>query len=397
MADIVPITSDTLGQPLPFRENRFRRIFLLIFVLAITVVFLGMIRSFLMTILLAAIFAGLAYPLFSHLVGLLGGRRPLAALATLLIGLVALAAPIGLVAYMVTAEAIRLSENVRPWISQIAAQPSSLAPLLERLPFAEHILPYREQLLLKAGEWASSVGGFIVASLSNTTVGTVQAVFNLFILAYTAFFLLLDGPALLHTVRRFLPLREGERDLLLGKFLSVTRATLKGTLVIGIIQGTLSGLAFWALGVDHAMFWGAIMVVLSVIPLLGGAIVWVPTAIVLALTGHWVKALVLAAFCALIVGSVDNVLRPRLVGRDTQMHDLMILFSTLGGILVFGAIGFIIGPIIAALFQTSWELFGLAYQDLLPPAERTPVAIVAEGGEATTVLIDDTDHDIHVP
>ena len=395
----MPITSDTLGQPLPFRENRFRRIFLLVFVLAITVVFLGMIRSFLMTILLAAIFAGLAHPLYSRLVLAFGGRRPLAALVTLLVGLVALAAPLGLVAYMVTAAAIRLSENVRPWIQQFAMQPTSVAPLLELLPFSEYLEPYREQLLMKAGEWAANIGGFIVASLSTTTVGTVQAVFNLFILAYTAFFLLLDGPQLLHTVRRFLPLREGERDLLLGKFLSVTRATLKGTLVIGIIQGTLSGLAFWALGIEHAVFWGAIMVVLSVIPLLGGALVWVPTAIVLALTGHWVKAILLVAFCALIVGSVDNVLRPRLVGRDTQMHDLMILFSTLGGILVFGAIGFIIGPIIAALFQSSWELFGLAYQDLLPPAEP-PVQEPAPdpSGEHAVLAVDhEPPHDIHLP
>ena len=378
------MTSDTLGQPLPFRENRFRRIFLLIFVLAITAAFLWLIRSFLMTILLAAIFAGIGHPLFRRLTVLMGGRRPLAALSTLVVGLLAVAAPLGLVVYMVTAEAIRISANVRPWITQVARQPTSLAPLLERLPFAEQIAPYREQLFEKAGEWASSAGGFIVASLSTTTVGTVQAVFNLFILIYTVFFLLLDGPALLHTVRRFLPLREGERDLLLDKFVSVTRATIKGTLVIGVIQGTLGGLAFWALGIEHAIFWGAIMVVLSVIPLLGGAIVWVPAAIVLALTGHWMKAIVLAAFCALVVGSVDNVLRPRLVGRDTQMHDLMILFSTLGGIIVFGAIGFIIGPIIAALFQAAWELFGIAYQDLLPraqePVTEPPVVIVTTGG-----------------
>ncbi|HTV02161.1 MAG TPA: AI-2E family transporter [Luteitalea sp.] len=380
------IASDTLGQPLPFRENRFRRIFLLVFVLGITVVFLWLINSFLLTILLAAIFAGVLHPLFRRLVVAFKGRQPLAAFVTLLIGLLAVAAPVGGVVYMVTAEAIRLSANVRPWISQVARQPTSLAPLLERLPFAEHIAPYREQLFEKAGEWASSAGGFIVASLSTTTLGTVQAVFNFFILAYTVFFLLLDGPALLHTVRRFLPLREGERDLLLDKFVSVTRATLKGTLVIGIIQGTMAGLAFWVLRIDHAIFWGAIMTVLSVIPMLGGAVVWVPTAIVLALTGHWVKAVILAAFCGLIVGSVDNVLRPRLVGRDTQMHDLMILFSTLGGIIAFGALGFIIGPIIAALFQTAWELFGNAYRDLLPPAQKVVIEpLVTEGAPAVTL------------
>ena len=257
--------------------------------------------------------------------------------------------------------------------------------MLDRLPFAEQLLPYREELLAKLGEWGSSLGGAIVGALSNTTIGTLQAVFQTFILVYTMFFLLLDGPQILQAMRRFLPLREGERDLLLDKFVSVTRATLKGTLVIGAVQGTLAGVAFWVAGVEHAVFWGAIMVVLSVVPMLGGALVWVPTCIVLALTGHWVKAVALAAFCGLVVGSIDNVLRPRLVGRDTEMHDLMILFSTLGGIIVFGPIGFIIGPIIAALFQTSWELFGLAFADNLP------ALATARGGRARRSRVAPTD------
>lgn len=387
----VPIASDVLGQPLPLRENRFRRGFLLIFVLGITVVFLGMIRSFLLTILLAAIFSGLAYPLFLRLVQVVRGHRPLAAAATLLVGVVAVAAPLGLVAWMVTTEAIRLSASVRPWIERVSSQPGVIAPAIERLPYGAYLVPYREQILQKAGEWAAGVGGFMVSSLSDKTLGTVNALFNFFILLYTVFFLLLDGPHLLQAMRRFLPLREGERDLLLDKFVSVTRATLKGTLVIGLAQGTMAGIAFWVAGIAHASFWGAVMVVLSVIPMLGGAIVWVPACLYLWLSGEWGRAALLAAFCAFVVGSVDNVLRPRLVGRDTEMHDLMILFSTLGGIFVFGALGFIIGPIIAALFQTSWELFGLAFADTLPSARAEVPAQAPVTVDVDVVVLDRDD------
>jgi predicted PurR-regulated permease PerM len=153
---------------------------------------------------------------------------------------------------------------------------------------------------------------------------------------------------------------------MLDKFTSVARATLKGTLVIGVLQGGLAGLAFSVVGISSAVFWGTIMAVLSIIPSVGSALVWGPAAIILIASGHLAKGIGLAIFCAVVVGSLDNLLRPILVGKDTQMHELMILFGTLGGIMMFGVVGMVIGPIVAALFVTIWEIYGVAFEDILP-------------------------------
>ena len=226
------------------------------------------------------------------------------------------------------------------------------------------IEPYREQILARAAEPVSSAGGFVFNALSATTRGTVLFIFHFVVMLYTMFFFLTDGPKLVHTMRAYLPLSDADKDRMLDKFVSVTRATLKGTILIGLAQGVLGGIAFWAVGIEAAIFWGTVMTVLSIIPGIGGALVWVPAAIILIATGAVWQGIVLALFCGLVVGSVDNLLRPILVGRDTQMHELLIFFSTLGGLLAFGAMGFILGPILAALFLTVWEMFGVAFRGI---------------------------------
>jgi predicted PurR-regulated permease PerM len=240
------------------------------------------------------------------------------------------------------------------------------------------VAPYREQILTRAGDIIDTLGTFLVGSLSDATRGTVTFVFHAVLFLYTMFFLLMDGPAMLRAILAHLPLRDTEKEQMKDRFLAMTRATIKGTIIIGIIQGMLSGLAFWAVGIPDAIFWGVVMVVLSILPVVGGALVWVPACIILAVTGEFLKALLLAGFCSLVVGSVDNILRPRLVGRDTKMHDLVILFSTLGGIITFGPIGFIVGPILAGLFVTSWEIFAVSYRTELHEAPRI-IAATANG------------------
>jgi len=148
---------------------------------------------------------------------------------------------------------------------------------------------------------------------------------------------------------------------LLERFTSVTRATVKGTLVVGVIQGALGGLGFLFVGLSGAAFWGTVMAVLSMIPAVGAALVWVPAVIYLLTVGEIVKGVILLVWSAIVVSSSDNILRPRLVGRDAKMPDLMILVSTLGGLTMFGATGIILGPILAALFLTLWDLYGEAF------------------------------------
>jgi predicted PurR-regulated permease PerM len=192
---------------------------------------------------------------------------------------------------------------------------------------------------------------------------------QLFIMLYALFFFLVDGAQIMERIRYYLPLRDEDEDELIGRFVSVTRATLKGSLMIGGIQGLLTGLAFWAAGIQGAAFWGTVVVVLSVIPGVGAPLVWVPAAIWLFASGQTAGGIGLTLWCAVVVGSIDNVLRPRLVGNDAKMSDLMILLSTLGGIALFGAVGFVLGPIVAAVFVTIWEVYGRAFADVLPSAD----------------------------
>jgi len=241
---------------------------------------------------------------------------------------------------------------------------------MQRVPYVEQIEPYRAQILARGAELVGRLGTFLATALSAATRGTVLFFFHFFILLYAMFFFLMDGPRMLASVMSYLPLGDEDKQRMLEKFTSVTRATLKGTVLIGILQGTLAGLAFWVVGIEGTIFWTTLMIVLSIVPAVGPALVWVPAAILLLVQGAVWAGIGLALFCGVVVGGVDNILRPRLVGHDTRMHDLLILFSTLGGLLLFGISGFIVGPILAALFVTIWEMFGVAFRDALQEQQR---------------------------
>jgi predicted PurR-regulated permease PerM len=339
---------------------------LLLLALFISALFLSMIRSFLMAIFLAGIFSALATPLYKRFERWYGGRRALASLSSMLIIVLVVILPLGALMGIVTAQAIKVGQNVTPWVQERIANPGELHNLLSSLPFYEHIVPYSDTIWRKVGELIGTVSEFLISSLSTVTRGAVNILFMTFALLYTMFFFLMDGDKLLNKILLYLPLQDQDEQRMLRKFTSVTRATLKGTAVIGILQGGLAGAAFAVVGFQSAVFWGTIMAVLSIIPGIGTALVWGPAVVILLVGGNYLKAAGLGLFCALVVGSLDNLLRPILVGKDTQMHELMIFFGTLGGIIMFGVMGIFIGPIVAALFVTVWDIYGVAFKNYLP-------------------------------
>ncbi|MBN1832792.1 MAG: AI-2E family transporter [Deltaproteobacteria bacterium] len=339
---------------------------LLVVVLLISALFLTMIRQFLIAIFLAGIFSALSFPMYRRFENWFSGRRVPASAVTIVVLVCVILVPLAGLLGIVANQAVKVATVAKPWIEHQISEPGTLSHSLQSLPFYDTIEPYQKQILSKAGELAGSTGKFIMEKLTSATMGTFNIIIDILIMLYCMFFFLTEGDGILKKILYYLPLEDHDERRILDKFTSITRATIKGTLVIGVLQGGLAGLAFAVLGIHSAVFWGTVMAVLSVIPSVGSALVWFPAVIYLAATGHIVMGIGLFVFCAFVVGSLDNLLRPKLVGKDTQMHELMILFGTLGGIFMFGIVGIIIGPIVAGLFVTIWEIYGIAFQDVLP-------------------------------
>lgn len=335
-------------------------------VVLISAIFLSMIQGFLMAIFMAALFSSMASPAHRWLSGKIGGRQNIASILVVIGIVLVVLIPLTILIGVVVGQAINVGQSVTPWVQEFINEPSAVGRFLEKIPYYELLLPYRDVLVQKAGELVGTVSSFLIESLQSVAGMTVNALFGAIIMLYVMFYFLTMGDVLLERILYFLPLEDEDEQLLLQRFTSVTRATIKGTIIIGIMQGTICGLAFAIAGIEGAVFWGSVMAVTSIIPAFGTAIVWGPAVIILALLGDFTGVIILVILCGAVAGNLDNLVRPRLVGKDTEMHDLFVLFGTLGGITMFGLLGIIIGPIIAALFITIWGIYGKVFHEYLP-------------------------------
>ena len=350
----------------------FRTVFVLLLVLGVSLLFLAVTWPFLKPLLLGAMLAGLSHPLYQWVTRLLRGRRSLAAVLTLLILFLVVAGPVSAFIGVVVKQALGVSNQALPWVQEHLGSASAFNThdwLVHRFPKLADYVPEQEKIAAGVARLAQATGSFLVGGATQLTAGTASFLLNLFVMLYAMFFFLRDGGMIIERIFYYTPLDHEDEMRVLERLTSVTRATIKGTLVIGMIQGTLAGIGFWGAGIDGAAFWGTIMAVLSVVPGIGAALIWVPAVIYLFISGQSWSALLLFTWCAAVVGTIDNVLRTRLVGKDTKMPDLLILIGTLGGLFFFGPIGFIVGPLVCGLFLTVWDIYGTTFKDILPPVQ----------------------------
>jgi predicted PurR-regulated permease PerM len=306
-----------------------------------------------------AVLAMLFEPLYLRFVARMSGRRNLAALATVAIIVVLVILPVALVAVSLVHEATALYHRIRTgqldvgsYFAQfVAALPGWATGLVEQLGLDD--LPTIQSKLTAA---ITQRGQALAGSAYNFGQDALDFVIAFFIAMYLLFFLLRDGEEIAREIRDAIPLAPIAKARLLERFTTVIRATVRGNVLVAAAQGALGGLAFWVLGVHAPILWAVVMGFLSLLPAIGAALIWVPVAVYLLVIGHVWQGIGLIAFGTFVIGLVDNVLRPILVGKDTQLPDYIVLISTLGGIGVIGINGFVIGPLIAAMFVAAWQL-----------------------------------------
>ncbi len=361
----------TPGPPHPYLENKA----LLLLLVAVTLAMGWILLPFSGTLMWSAIIALLFAPVYRRLLKRLRGRRNLAALLTLVLVLLIVILPLLAVLAALAQEAATVSAQLKTgefnperFFSQaFTALPGWARRLLARVGLA-NFAALQRSFAVGLGQ----AGQFMAGQALSMGQITLDFITSLFITGYLSFFFIRDGEQLAHSVRRAIPLAQEHRLELVGKFTTVIRATVKGNLLVAAIQGLLGGLAFWVLDIQGAALWGVVMAFASLLPAVGAALVWVPVAAYFGLLNDWWPSLALVLWGVFVIGLVDNLLRPLLVGRDTRMPDYVVLISTLGGMSVFGLNGFVIGPTIAALFIAVWHIRDGLNTDALPAVPTAP-------------------------
>lgn len=333
------------------------------FLLLLTVVTLAfgwIVWPFYGAIFWGVVLAILFRPLYRRLLAAVGRRHNLASALTVILCLLIVILPVTLITISLLQEAAHVFERIRSreldfgtyFQQMIDALPSWAINLLDRFGLAQ--FSTMQETLSASAAQASQI---VAKQAVNVGQNMLALLISFGIMLYLLFFLLRDGAQLSERIEQAIPLATEHKRRLFGKFATVIRATVKSNIVVAATQGALGAAMFWFLGIQGVLLWGVVMAALSLLPIVGPSLVWMPVAAYFLLTGAIWQGVTLILFGVLAIGLVDNVLRPVLVGKDTRMPDYIVLISTIGGLALIGLNGFVIGPVIAAMFMAAWDLF----------------------------------------
>ena len=339
--------------------------FMIALLTIVSLAFAILIEPFFGAIVWGVIVAVLFRPVYERLLGYFPGRANLSAVITLVLIVLLVVVPAILLGMALVQEAASLYTRIENGDIDFGAVFETVEKSLPhwlQAQLAAYGYDDIGSIRAEIEQYISAILEFLLTQLLSVGQGAFQFLLGLGVMLYLTFFLLRDGRALTERIGEMIPLDEAKREILMERFLVVIRATIKGSLVIAVIQGSLGGIVFWALDIRGALLWAVLMGVLSLIPAIGTGFVWIPVALYLLVTGDIWQGVVLILCGVFVISMVDNVVRPILVGRDTRMPDYVVLISTLGGLQLIGINGIIIGPLVAALFIAIWSIFSEMHQ-----------------------------------
>lgn len=358
-----------------FNKNsslRISRYAILILLAGVSIAIYPILKLFIIPIILAATFTTLFFPLYTKLLKLFKNNRPLSSLITCLLLFLCLVIPSYIVMHTVILQLIHFYQFAEPILKDTISRG-------ENSTLFQHIykfIPISLQGKINGNLFnifSDSIKSILTISsrlINKTSIGFFGLFSNIIIMFFTMFYFFMDGKILIRKIKFLSPIRDDYEDMIFSRFLLISRATIMGTLIIGLIQGSLGGITLLIFGIKSWLLWGFIMIILSIIPMVGTWMVLLPAGLIQIFSGHIWQGILILILCFTVISNIDNFIRPRIVGKEAKLHDLIIFFSSLGGIAAFGVMGFIVGPVIAALFIAVVDIYSAEFDQQLRQANN---------------------------
>jgi len=350
--------------------NRFAVLGLLVLLAA---ALFPIIKIFFVPVVVAATLATLFYPLYRRVLKFFGNNRGISSLVFCILLLACLIAPTFVVVNIVVKQATSLYQTAQPVVKEIVDKGGQTDFLVRvrKIPLVKRLELSNINMAGTLYEGIKMLATGATRLFNKTSTGVLEFVANVFVMFFTMFYFFMDGEKIVKKIGHLIPIRQKYKEQIVKRFLMISRAAIMGTAVIGITQGTLGALLLLFCGVKSWLMWGFVMILLATIPMLGSWTVLIPTGIIQIIYGNITPGIIILAVSMFGISSVDNLIRPRLVGQGAKLHDLVIFFSSLGGIAVFGILGFIVGPVIAALFVAVLDIYSQEFEQQLDTTGET--------------------------